>query len=310
MRNLRLIGLVLGTVGLGAMALSPIAASAQGPGYLTVQFGRSIEGSYAGTGCTPAPGFLTLAQDAANLATYGMTATTTVVVDRTGTAVEDCMNGDIYADWSDLQALQADGWQIVSDGMTHNDMTLMAPTQQLAESCGSLPYFTAEGISGANAEFAYGDNHFTNAIQTSVVATCFTYGRTYRGGVMNEATMNPLGYMNANSITGGDCNEVGLPCSAIRANGGKRYMSPAALAAMVAGETAGQWIDLQFYRIVSGVGSYGPYSWDCTGATWQQHWTSQTEMYCQNDMDSILAAVPAGIQSTGPATVATAWGQA
>ena len=293
------------------MALSPIGASAQGPGYLTIQFGRSIEGSYGSGGCAPEAGFLTLAQDAADLQSRGQTATAVVVVDRTGADAEVCYHGDIYADWSDLQALAATyGWSVVSDGMSHGNLRLMTPAAQLAESCGSLPYFAAEGFTNADAEFAYGDNTFDNTIQQDVVSTCFAYGRTYRGGVMNETTMSPLGYMNANSITGGECNEVRLACSSIEADLGRHYMSPAALTALVAGEQGGHWIDLQFYRIVSGAGSEGPYSWDCTGPTWQSHWTSQTEMYCQIDMDAILSAVPAGIDVAGPAPVAAAWGRA
>jgi len=42
-----------------------------GPGYLTIQFGRSIEGSYLGKGCVRAPGFLTLAEVAADLQARG-----------------------------------------------------------------------------------------------------------------------------------------------------------------------------------------------------------------------------------------------
>ena|ERR1019366_3058355 len=61
-------------------ALAPITAMASvsgaeappaGPGYLTIQFGRSIEGSYLGKGCVRAPGFLTLAEVAADLQTRG-----------------------------------------------------------------------------------------------------------------------------------------------------------------------------------------------------------------------------------------------
>jgi hypothetical protein len=299
-------------------ALAPITAMASvsgaeappaGPGYLTIQFGRSIEGSYLGKGCVRAPGFLTLAEVAADLQARGFSATTTVVVDRTGSTTERCQGGDIYASWPDLQALAADGWSFISDGMTHNDIVTMSRTGQMEESCGSLAAFTQHGLDGSGL-FAYGDNKFSTAIQKSIVEECYMYGRTYRGGVNNRATMSSIGFQNTNSITGGACNTVGHPCyTTITGQAGKHYMSPVTLATLVAGEKGDRWIDLQFYLLVSGVEHNGAYSWDCTSPDWTLHWTSQTEMYCANDFDSILDSVPAGIVVTDPGTVGTAWGR-
>ena len=171
-------------------ALAPITAMASGsgaevppagPGYLTIQFGRSIEGSYLGKGCVWAPGFLTLAEVVADLQAREFSATTTVVVDRTGSTTELCEGGDIYASWPDLQALAADGWSFASDGMTHNDIVTMSRTGQVEESCGSLGGFAQHGLDGSGL-FAYGDNKFSATIQKSIVEECYMYGRTYRGG--------------------------------------------------------------------------------------------------------------------------------
>ena len=299
-------------------ALTPLTAMASmsgtqlappGPGYLTIQFGRSIDGSYLGKGCVRAPGFLTLAEVAEDLEARGMAATTTVVVNRAGATTELCIGGDIYASWTDLQGLEREGWSVVSDGMTHNDIVTMSSSQQMEESCGSLADFTRYGLNGSGL-YAYGDSKFTTAIQRTIVATCFMYGRTYRGGVNHRATMSSIGFQNTNSITGGACNKARQPCyTTIPGQAGKHYMSPVTLATMVAGEQGDQWIDLQFYRLVSGAVHNGAYSWDCTSSDWTLHWTSQTEMYCQNDFDAILSKVPAGIVVTDPATVGTAWGR-
>lgn len=302
--------------GLGALAPLTAMASASGtqlappgPGYLTIQFGRSIEGSYLGKGCVRAPGFLTLGAVAEDLEARGMVATTTLVVNRTGATTELCIGGNIYASWPDLKALVGEGWSVVSDGMTHNNIVTMSSSQQMQESCDLRAAFTQHGLNGSGL-YAYGGNKFTTAIQRTIVATCFTYGRTYRGGVNHRATMSSIGFQNTNSITGGACNKAGQPCYAtITGQAGKHYMSPVTLAAMVAGEHGDQWIDLQFYRLVAGAVHNGAYSWDCTSSDWTLHWTSQTEMYCQNDFDAILSQVPAGIVVTDPATVGTAWGR-
>jgi hypothetical protein len=298
-------------LGLG-IALAPLtmahADTAPGPGYLTIQFGRSIEGSYSKCG-TAVPGILTLAQIAADLQTRNLTATSTVVVDNTGSTTELCNGGDVYADWADLQGLNADyGWQVVSDGLTHDDIVGMTVEGQEAETCGTLPTFAAEGFTDAWGLYAYGNEKRSSPIQKNIVATCYGYGRTYRGGVNYRALMVKPFWQNTNSITGGACNDPSMPCYAPQlAEKGNHYMSPVRFENMVAHETGDQWIDLQFYKLVSGAQSDGKFSWDCTSTDWTQHWTGQPELYCQNDFDAILNSVPTGIVSADPATVATAW---
>ena len=186
----------------------------------------------------------------------------------------------------------------------------MTPEEQAAETCGTLPTFVAEGFNDAWGLYAYGNEKRSSPIQKYLVATCFAFGRTYRGGVNSRAAMVSPYWQNTNSITGGACNDVALPCDQFQPDQkSSRYMSPVRLANLVAHEGGDQWIDLQFYKLVSGAQSDGKYSWDCTSADWTQHWTGEPELYCQNDFDAILNAIPAGIVSADPATVATAWGR-
>jgi hypothetical protein len=296
------------------LAISAAPTKAATPGYLTIQFGRSMEGSYilgqGSTACAPVPGILTLSQIAQDLQTRGMTATAAVVVSFTKSTAESCIDGDIYADWADLQSLNAlYGWHVVSAGVTYSNITTMTSAQQQAESCGSLPSFTAEGLN-ADGLFAYPNNWWNTTVQTKVVSTCFDYGRNYKNVANNESTMNPDGIQNTIGIVGGACDTVGAPCyRPISGQKNKRYENPATFEALVAREGTAQWIDLQIYKLVSGSSSDGMYSWDCTSSDPTLHWTSQPELYCQNDFDAILNSVPAGIVVTDPASVAAAWGR-
>lgn len=306
------IALVTAAFSLLAAVTIPTSAGADGPSFLTIQFGRSIEGSYYKTCGVPVAGIFTLAQVAADLNARGMVGVGTVVVNRTGTSTELCLGGDTYADWPDLQALSAQGWRFVSDGMTHNNMLTMTSAQQQAESCGSLPYFAAHGLTGANGEFAYGDNKESATIENTIVTYCFDFGRKYwTGGINTYSVMSLPRWLKTQSITGGACNTIGQSCyTPTGGQAGRHYMSSTTLAGMVAAEHGYQWIDLQFYRLVTGVSKLSAsYSWDCSSSDWTKHWTSQTEMYCEDDFDTILNSVPSTTVVSDPASVYTAWSQ-
>jgi hypothetical protein len=288
-------------------------ASAAGPGYVTIQFGRSIEGSYTNPGCVPVPGILRLDTDVADLASLGFMATGTVNVDRASTPTEDCTNADIYADWADLQHLNATyGFQVVSEGLNHNDITGETPTEQRSESCGSLPDFTNEGFTRAWAEFAYPDDMHTPTIQKNVVSTCFAYGRvySYTPTINVRSKIVAPWFEEADNVLGGECNVKGMACYSLTTTAGRHYTSPAGWANILKNETGDEWDDLQFYQLVTGSSDQSPsYSWDCTSTNWKLHWTSHTEMYCLNDFMSIIAAIKPSLVVTDPATVATAWGR-
>lgn len=302
-----------------ALALALIAAGHQpalraagsplpGPGYLTIQWGRSMWAA-GGSGCQSVPNTVNLGQIAQDLQARGLTATGTVVVDRTGETTRTCKGASSYASWADLAMLRDTyNWRFVSDGLTHNDITKMTLAQQQQESCGSLPAFTNHGHNFAWGLFAYGDNHFNTTVQTNVVSTCFSYGRTYRGGQNVRASMVAPWFQRTNSILGGNCVTVGAPCNtAISAS--VYYTSPQRIANLykVPGD---DWVVVQFYRLVTGKSTLSSTrSWDCTNSDWHYHWTSQPEFYCLNDFDSALSQIPAGVVVTDPATVASAWGR-
>ncbi len=282
-------------------------ATTPGPGYITLLFGRTMY-SVADNNCNVLAGAVPLDQVAQDLSSRGLTATGVVVVDRTQTASRLCYGGSLYPTWSDLDTLRDTyGWSFDSDGMSHNDITSMTPAQQYEESCGSLAYLAENGMTTADAFYAYGDNLRSTPIQTNTVSQCFDYGRTYNGGVNTRAGLTAPYFQKTNSLLGGACNDSSQSCYNLSTNG-KRYASPVAISSLLQ-VTADQWVVLQFYRMVTGSSPNTNPSWDCTSPNWQDHWTSQTEMYCMDDFDQAISTIPAGAVVTSPATVAAAWGR-
>jgi hypothetical protein len=264
--------------------------------------------SIADNNCNVLAGSVPLDQVAQDLSSRGLTATGVVVVDRTQSASRLCYGGSLYPTWADLDTLRDTyGWSFDSDGMSHNDITTMTPAQQYEESCGSLAYLAENGMKTADAFYAYGDNLRSTAIQMNTVSQCFDYGRTYSGGVNTKAALTAPYFQKTNSLLGGACNDSTQSCYKLNTNG-KRYASPVAISSLLQ-VTADQWVVVQFYRMVTGASANTNPSWDCTSPNWQDHWTSQTEMYCINDFDQAISTIPAGAVVTSPATVAAAWGQ-
>ena len=254
-------------------------------------------------------GALDLGQVADDLQAHGLSATGTVIVDRTGDTARRCNGANLYSTWADLATLRDSyGWTFVSDGLTHNLITKMTVAQQQQESCGSLPSFTEHGHNSAWGLFAYGANRWDRTVQTDVVSTCFAYGRTYRGGRNFRDLMSSPWFQSTNSILGGNCAVVGAPCYTATTTH-DHYIDPQRIANLynVPGD---QWVDVQFYRLVTGSSNLSrAWSWDCTNADWHLHWTAQTEFYCLNDFDWALTQIPPGVVVTDPATVAGAWGR-
>ena len=288
----------------GSRAEAPAAA---GPGYITLLFGRTMF-SIADNSCNELAGAVPLDQVAQDLRSRGLTATGVVVVGRTQTASRLCYAGSLYPTWADIDTLRDTyGWSFNSDGMTHNDITAMTTAQQYEESCGSLAYLAENGMTTADAFYAYGDNLRTTAIQTNTVSQCFDYARTYSGGANNRTTLIAPYFQKTNSMLGGACSDTALSCYRLNVNG-KRYASPVAISNLLQ-VTADQWVVVQFYRMVTGASLSTTPSWDCTSPNWQDHWTSQTEMYCINDFNQAISTIPPSAVVTSPATVAAAWGR-
>lgn len=303
-------------------AALPVSAGASAPAhasYVTIQFGRSIEGSYTNPGCVAVPGILRLDTAVSDLSAKGLTSIGTVNVDRTSTPGEDCTNGDIYADWADLQALQSEyGFDLVSEGLNHNDITGDTPPpatgtgSQYDESCGSIASFVSEGFNNAAGEFAYPDDVHTPAIQRNTVGKCFDYGRiySYTPIVNKQASLRAPWFEDADNVLGGECNVKGMACYALTTTAGRHYTNPAGWAAVLKNETPNEWDDLQFYQLVTGSSNQSTqYSWDCTSPNWTLHWTSHTEMYCLNDFLTIISAIKPGVIDTTPSVIAAAWGR-
>jgi len=296
-----------------ALALPAAGGSAGGAeaAFLTISFGRT---QWQPTEqCLPLAGGVTLDTVAADMAARGATGTGNVIVNRTRETGFLCVSGYMREPGWDRLAMLRDtyGWSFVSAGATYHNMTTLTPEEQLAESCGSLDAFSAHGHDRAWGLFAYPNNKWTVQIQTDVVQTCFAYGRKY-GGSNVRTLMAPPWFAATDSVGGGSCSVTTLACYSVNTAPTARYRSPVALAAKTA-VASGRWVNLQFYRFVTGANGT-PTSgtgarWDCTGADWRTHWTSKPEIYCYGDFLQVIDAIPDTVTVTDPATVAEAWGR-
>jgi hypothetical protein len=286
-------------------SLSAAPAQAATTRYVTYMFGRTQIGSYpSGTGCaTPIPGDVPLWTAANALKQHGLSATAVVTLNQTRTT-ELCADTIKYASWQDLQTLRSTyGWSVSSRGRTGKVLTNMTWSQQQDETCGSLSDFSSHGIGDASGMFSYPNNQMTLTIQTSLVNTCYGFGRKYSVGVNKLPIAAPY-YARTNSVNGGRCSNTALPCATMTVKSNRQYTSPAAL---ISYENATGWTIIQWYRFVTGksgsVGSSQP-SWDCTSSDWRDHWTNVPEMYCYNDALSVIANLAVGATDTTPSDMA------
>jgi hypothetical protein len=282
------------------------AASASGPAYVSVLFGRA---QYAvSNGCNPInvpPDVKTLGDVAQSFKPKGWKATPNVVVDYANSG--RCTGRKDYASWSQLASLHATpyDWQAISASVSYPyDLAAMSAGQVQAESCGSLPSFTAHGFNRAWGLFAYPggqDKYDKNGspgsgnAQTDIVHNCFAFGRVYGGGVNARSRLHAPWIISALSPVGGTA-EV---------HGGT-YTSPALITRILStGIRPDVWVVVQFYRFRSG---YLAGDHNCLGPT-NTHFTKFNEEYCWEDFETAMATVPAGAVVTDPATVACAWGR-
>jgi hypothetical protein len=284
-----------------------VVSKAASSAFLSILFGRTQWVS--SSGCTPLQGTVDLGTVAATMAQRGLMGVGTVVVDRTGEASPVCLPQSLSATWGQIAALRdAYGWGFVSAGESYRDMTQLSPSDQWAESCGSLDAFSTHDVTDAWGLFAYPNNRWDEAVQSSVVSTCFAFGRTYQSGLDRIGTAAPPWFQHTVSVNGGACNDASAWCYDPAAVGTTyRYTSPDQLVTEIS-PAPGDWRSVQFYRFVTGSRTGTP-SWDCTSADWQDHWSSQSELYCYDDFLSVLDRLPPGITVTDPATVAVAWGR-
>jgi hypothetical protein len=247
MSRIACVCLLVGTL---VAAPTSVGAATPGPGYLTISFGRT---QWVATArCLAIANAVPLDQVAADMASRGMTGTGNVIVDRTRETGFLCVGYYMLEPGWDRLAMLRDtyGWSFVSASNSYADITTLSPSQQQAESCGTLSAFEAHGHTRAWGLFAYARNKFTTTIQSQLVSTCFAYGRRYGKTVNTRSKTVAPWFTNTDDVNGGRCNDTSLPCANL-ADVTRIYRSPLDLAAKV-NVAPDTWRNLQFYRLVTG----------------------------------------------------------
>jgi hypothetical protein len=207
--------------------------------------------------CQSMPGGVSVWQVSLDLAKRGGTAAELIEPGATLQSAERCDRLGEHLSWDELHTLQAGGWEVYPRGSTSD-------TDDMDNSCGLLPTFTAEGFPGANLLYApaggkpYGDL-FTAA------ESCYLKVRDYGP----QPNVRP--------------GAVRLHVMSLNGGTAAHYWTPATVLARMADNPA---VVIQGYRFFTGAGSIGHFSWDCKRG--DTHWTSKSEMYCYNDFLAII----------------------
>ena len=288
----------------------PTAPPAQPlPGYLTLMFGRSMIGS-ATASCALRPGAVSLFTIADQLQARGIAASSNATISQIGT----CGGTIRYATWDELAKLRDSyGWSLTSRGKTSRDIATLGPADQYDETCGSLQVFAEHGFDRAWGMYSYPGGDPVESVQEGPVDQCFSYGRDYEP-LSNPYPMACPYLALVDDVIGGRCHNPAMACYRMTVKSSRWYMPPALLAAYAnAGvDGTGRWAILQFYRIVSGhsgtTTSTSP-AWNCDSADPRDHWTSQPELYCLNDMLWVIDHVDPRITYSDEATLGAAQGR-
>jgi len=234
-----------------------------------------------------------------------MTATVPMTLNQIATAPNrDCTGDSLYANWADLAKLRDTyHWTIVPRGRTGQDLTRVTnPTVLQNETCGVLPDFYQHGQTQAWSMFAWPNNKYTSALETGYVTPCYSFGRTYGGGVNTLPVGSPYYWANSISVNGGRCIDTTLACHTISSP--RQYVKPSTLAAAINRATNGGWVLIQWYKLVSG-SYHDPWiSWDCTATDPADHWSKNPEDYCYNDFLAVLNSISKTLVVTNPAAIA------
>lgn len=299
------------TVLVGTSLLWP--ASAVG-GDLTIMFGRG-QITDATKSCTPVAGSVSLWTIADDVKARGLSATLPVTASQIGDGVELCEGGSMYPSWQDLASFRDNyGWSIVPRGLTSDSLQFQTDPGILnANVCGSRDNLEAKGFASAWGLFAWPQNRWTTSQEATYVPPCFAFGRKYIGdtGTNPLPITGPYWWAKTISINGGRCATTSLPCHTMSVNNNRDYMQPSTLAATGRRAYGAYWTLFQWYRLVAG--SHGTMgnsnSWNCTSTKPADHWTSQGELYCYNDYQTVLNNIDmTRLTVTDPASVATQQG--
>lgn len=246
--------------------------------------------------------------------------------------------GTVY---NNLLAYQSNPSQPIPDAAVSQNPPIPPAPDMQTEICGSASTLAANGYAEGKGEFAYPNNQVSNGtlpdyLQINYTNTCFGWGRRYSPVQQvydvqvpsgppskpknNNPPASPLWYSRTISINGGKCryeqsgipgvpNGSGITCTGGPTTSAAAYQSVPELRNMVETMTPGHWVQFQFYRLVWGSNLSGGKRWDCTSSDWEQHWTSEAELYCYNDFQNVISMIPSGVTIADPLTVATAFGR-
>lgn len=321
-RGLQLL-LVLSTLMAGVAVVAASApASAAAPAYLSIMISRTA-GEETDASCAPYPGTTSLDALASGLSRRGVTKVVgTIVTDFADAAQSgrcapwydssDVQRGFVHsANWADAAALQSKyHWAFISHSKSYANLATITDDATLhRETCGTLDTFAAHHLTGAGGMFAYPNNQHS-AASVAKIETCFAYGRRYGNPLTNvKSTTSSAGHwMNTRSVNGGKCNNPALACYTMSVPGDRRYDTPAKLLTLVR-PGAGVYSIVQFYRFVVGSRTGAGPTWDCTSTNANNHYTSGGELYCLNDLWTLVNSRSRTAVITDPASVANAWGR-
>jgi hypothetical protein len=255
-------------------------------------------------GCEPVPGVVTLPKLLAGHARRGYRPTGTVITGWVRPSARTCIEQVslkpfpkpiLLPSWRDLRRLHAahPWFGVASGGIHYRELTTLAPSQQIAEACGSAATIVDHGWRSPLPLFAYPNNRFTAEINRRVLRHCpYRLGRRYSGESNTRRSIRS-GLLRVYSINGGHCRDAGLRCSALDTR--FPYTSPSALARRLH-PAPGRWVVPQIYRLVRGSHSTGRLRWNCRGPA-ASHFTydrggDSTELYCARDYYAALAHEP------------------
>jgi hypothetical protein len=212
------------------------------------------------------------------------------------------------------------GWSFVSHSATYPtnaEWSSMSSAQLYAETCGSRQAISAHALQGSAGMFAWpGSNVETVALPD--VEQCFDVSRVYGGnhGVTSQQQVDAAPYpVSTQGLWGGACNNSALSCYSLPTP--VKYVPPGNIIGKLKVLRPGQWLSTQAFILVTGKSpSYqtNATQWDCTSPNPADHWSNDSERYCYNDFQVIMADVHNmllnhHLVSSDPATIASAFGR-
>jgi hypothetical protein len=313
------------TAGLIDFTYAPVASSAD-LGYVTILFGRAQWETMDESCNNVNANTKTLGNVGTYLNGLGYVADAETVIDYAQDATNGtpCQTANDYATWAQLSNLASnDGWGVTSETLDYPTPYSALEGDAAAETTGTKTTLASEGFGASDpGMLSYPDNLYYDSggtagsntpVQVNNVEGNFSWGRTYAGFRDTEDGELYEGFQSTFSVNGG---AVGTCDAQFNCTG---YDSPTELEQQVAVLPANTWTSVQFYKFVTGSGSFMDdhqlWQWNCTGAA-STHYTWTAEVYCYNDFQSFVGAIgednsngTSSFEVTTPTVVGAAWGQ-